>query len=210
MLWANRERRSTWLDAFLARSELYGVNWWRGLEDVMTRYRLLVTVALGAVGACSRAPARHLLRLKARDLRFAPPAQVEAGVTRLRLIIRDPVWHEASLVRFTDSTSTLEAYMASARAGDECPAFAEDIGGVSALASGDSTDVLLNLEPGRYAVIGWHRDHLLQRMAAFLEAVGDDSPSVYPIGAVDIDLSDFPVPAFSPDLGVVLPQGSVG
>ncbi len=165
------------------------------------RSRVFAVVALCAVGACSHAPTPHLLRLEARNLRFAPPARVEGGFTRLRLVNRDPVWHEASLVRFTDPTATLEAYVAAARAGDEYPEFAEDVGGVGFLAPGDSADVLLNLEPGRYAVICWHRDHLLQGMGASFEAVGESSPGIHPTAAVDLELSDFRIPAFSPSAG---------
>lgn len=167
----------------------------------MISSRIIAIVALCAVGACSRAPTPHLLRLEARNFRFAPPARVAAGLTRLRLVNQDLVWHEASLVRFADSTATLEAYVASARAGNEYPDFAADIGGVSFLAPGDSADVLLNLAPGHYVVVCWHRDHLLQGMGASFAVVGETSPSAPKDGALDLNLSDFSIPTLSPSIG---------
>ena len=102
------------------------------------------------------------------------------------------------MLRFTDSKGTLESYVKAARAGDEYPAFAADIGGISFLAPGDSADVLLNLVPGRYAVVCWHRDHILQGMGATFEVAGPQPRARPPNPTPDLRLSDFAVPALAP------------
>ena len=164
----------------------------------MNRSDFLRLAAIGSLASCSPTPREPLLRLEAYNLRFTPPAQVPSGLTRLRMVNRDAVWHEASLLRFTDSIGTLAAYVTAARAGDEYPTFAADIGGISFLAPGDSADVLLNLVPGRYAVLCWHRDHILQGMGATFEVAGPQRPGRPPIPTPDFRLSDFEVPDLTP------------
>lgn len=150
--------------------------------------------ALGLLLACGAPTPEPLLRLEAEHLRFAPPPTVPAGLVRVRLVNRDPVWHEASIVRFTGATGTLEAYVDSARAGQEYPSFARDVGGVSFLAPGDSAEVLLDLPAGRYAVICWHRDHVLQGMGASFMVEGSASPAGRPGGAAtDVTLTDYAI-----------------
>lgn len=167
----------------------------------MNRSDLLRLAAIGGLASCSPTPREPLLRLEAHSLRFKPLGQVPSGLTRIRLVNRDPVWHEASLLRFTDSTGTLEAYVAAARAGNEYPSFAADIGGISFLAPGDSADVLLNLPPGRYAVLCWHRDHILQGMGATFEVAGPEASGRPSNPTSNLRLSDFEVPAMAPAPG---------
>jgi hypothetical protein len=161
----------------------------------------LLPLALTGLLACFSSRAEPLLRLEAHNLRFAPPPLVPAGLTRVRLINRDPVWHEASLLRFTDSSATLAGYLAAARAGDEYPAFALDIGGISFLAPGDSADALVALPPGRYAVICWHRDHVLQGMGAEFEVRGASPQGKPTPPAAEMALADFTIPVLAPPAG---------
>ncbi|MEP6571755.1 MAG: hypothetical protein ABJD11_03635 [Gemmatimonadota bacterium] len=161
---------------------------------------LLALASLGSA-ACSSTALPPLLRIEARNLRFTIPARISGGLTRVRLVNRDPVWHEASLIHFMDSTSTLDSYLAAARAGNEYPAFARDIGGLSFLAPGDSADVLVDLEPGRYAVVCWHRDHVLQGMGSTFAVVAHAGPSVAPGPSTEVVLTDFSVPPLVPHPG---------
>ncbi len=162
--------------------------------------RLLSCLALALVGCAPHAP--PLLRLEARGLHFSQPPVLSAGVTRLRLVNQDPVWHEASVVRFLDSTGTIATYLAAAAAGDEYPAFAQDIGGVALLAPGDSAEVLLPLQPGRYAVICWHRDHVLQGMSSEFEVAPARDPAASPPVARDsLVLADYRLSPIAPRAG---------
>ena len=160
----------------------------------MTPARSTLFCGLGVLLACSRSEVTLLLRLEAQHLRFAPPSTVPAGLTRVRLVNRDPVWHEASIIRFTDSASSLQTYLDSAAAGNEYPSFAQDVGGVGFLAPGDSAEVILDLPAGRYAVVCWHRDHLLQGMGATFAVEGaSPSPSHPDAATSQVTLSDYQV-----------------
>ncbi|MEO8634047.1 MAG: hypothetical protein ABI587_02110 [Gemmatimonadales bacterium] len=164
------------------------------------RYLWLVGGCCLGVACSPRLPAR-LLRLEAKDLRFSVPDQVPGGLVRVRLVNLDQVWHEASIVRLDGAEASLTAYVAAARAGVEYPAFAVDQGGVSILAPGDSAEVILRLTPGRYEVICWHRDHVLQGMGAEFR-VGSPAPSeADPSAAHDVALRDFAIPAIAPAPG---------
>ena len=156
---------------------------------------------LAALGGCGGPPPPKLLRLEAMELRFKPPAEVPAGPVRIRLVNHDAVWHEASLLRFTDSTKSLDDYIAAARAGAEYPGFAEDLGGVSFLAPGDSAEVLVELTAGRYAVICWHADHVKQGMGAAFTVMGEVPPDAFRATGADVRLADGSLPVLAPARG---------
>jgi uncharacterized cupredoxin-like copper-binding protein len=106
-----------------------------------------------------------LLRIEARDLSFTVPTEVAPGLTRIRLVNSGTVWHEALVTRLPDGV-TAEAYMAGARAGDEFPVNAVDFGGPGLVAASDSSEVVLELEPGRYAIVCWSENHVKAGMIA--------------------------------------------
>jgi uncharacterized cupredoxin-like copper-binding protein len=122
-------------------------------------------MALSLVSACASRESGenterpHLIRLVASDLRFAAPDTIPAGLTRLRLVNTGQAWHEALITRLPDS-ATAETYAAGARAGDAFPVSAVDVGGPGQIAAGDSSEVVLNLPPGRYAIVCWSDNHV--------------------------------------------------
>ena len=128
----------------------------------------------GRPAAASRAEL-PLLRLEARDFTFSVPAHVPAGLTRVRLVNRGSAEHEAQITRLPDG-ATPEAYLAGARAGETFPVGATDVGGPGKVAGGDSSDVVIALEPGRYAVVCWADGHVMAGMIAPLE-VGEPARS---------------------------------
>ena len=158
-------------------------------------------LAAAFLTGCGGPPPPKLVRLVAEGLHFNPPAEMPAGPVRVRLVNRDPVWHEASLLRFTDSTKTLDDYIAATRAGNEYPDFAEDVGGVSFLAPGDSAEVLVELRAGRYAVICWHADHVMQGMGASFTVSGEVPPDAFHAGGAEVRLGDGTIPALAPARG---------
>lgn len=142
-----------------------------------------LVLALGCLSALGCAPASRpdgapagalpLLRFEARDFAFTGPAEAPAGLTRIRLVNRGPNWHEALVTRLPDGV-TAEAYLAGARAGEAFPVGALDVGGPGKVAAGDSSGVVVVLEPGRYAVVCWADEHVKAGMlASVVITVGD-------------------------------------
>ena len=135
-----------------------------------TLLRLAPLCLLGACAGGGADGARtqpRLLRLEARDFTFATPAAVPAGLTRVRLVNRGAEWHEAGIARLPEGTSA-EAYLAGARAGESFPVGAVDFGGPGKVATGDSSEVVLRLAPGRYAIVCWADGHVKRGMIATL------------------------------------------
>ncbi|MEO8295484.1 MAG: hypothetical protein ABI613_08225 [Gemmatimonadota bacterium] len=117
-----------------------------------------------------------LIRLTSRDYAFSAPSEIPAGVVHLRLVNEGPDIHEAMIVRF-DGPGSAATYVDAVRGGDDFPAFAIDLGGAGLASAGDSTDIYLKLEPGRYAVVCWKGDHLQRGMAHDL-VVREAVPSI--------------------------------
>jgi len=132
-----------------------------------------IVCAAGVVSliACTSRQAAHaprelsLLRIEARDFSFAVSTEAPAGLTRIRLVNHGTAWHEALVTRLPDGVTT-DAYVAGARAGDAFPADAEDFGGPGLIATGDSSEVIVELKPGRYAIVCWSDSHVKSGMIA--------------------------------------------
>lgn len=94
-------------------------------------------------------PLPPLVRLVVRgDTVESSPAEVRAGVVRVRLVNRDTAWHDAVVVRLGDLAGT-----------DSVPAAgAVAAGGAALAAGGDSSEAAFVLEPGRWAVTVRHDD----------------------------------------------------
>ena len=131
-----------------------------------------------------------VLRLVATDMKFDAPTTIPAGLTRVRLVNQGQVWHAALVTRLPDSAN-VEDYLAEAREGKSFPVSATDVGGPGQTAVGDSSEVVLPLEPGRYAVVCWSDDHVKSGMIAPLvvEATGADSARAPEAPAADAELS---------------------
>jgi uncharacterized cupredoxin-like copper-binding protein len=119
-----------------------------------------------------------IVRLEARDLAFTTPAEIPAGLTRVRLVNRGLAWHEANIARLPDG-ETEASYLAAVRAGDAFPVGAIDFGGPGKVAANDSSDVVIDLQPGRYVVVCWHDDHAKSGMiASMIISVADTGSAV--------------------------------
>jgi uncharacterized cupredoxin-like copper-binding protein len=117
-----------------------------------------------------------LVRFEARDFSFTTPAQIPAGRTRLRLVNHGNAWHEANIARLPDG-QTEASYLAAARTGDPFPVGAVDFGGPGLIAANDSSDVVIDLQPGRYVVVCWHDSHVKSGMIATMVVSVVDSTS---------------------------------
>lgn len=94
-------------------------------------------------------PLPPLVRLVVQgDTLESSPAEVRAGVVRVRLVNRDTAWHDAVLVRLGDAGSA-----------DTLPAAGAPVaGGAALVAGGDSSEAAFALEAGRWAVMVRHDD----------------------------------------------------
>jgi hypothetical protein len=140
---------------------------------------LTASVALAhGLGCAPPASDPPLLRVVAHDYAFAAPVRAASGLTRVRLVNQGARWHHALLVRL-DSTSA-QAYVAGVQAGDSLPTGATDVGGPPLVPAGDSVEVLLELQPGRYLLTCWtsggtRAPHIKHGMAR--ELVVDSAPA---------------------------------
>jgi uncharacterized cupredoxin-like copper-binding protein len=112
------------------------------------------------------------MRVVASEYAFDAPRQVQAGVVHIQLLNHGTDVHESLIVRFSGTAGSAGAYVDSVRADVDFPAFAVDLGGPGLTAAGDSTEVWLELAPGRYALVCWKGDHLQRGMARDLEVIG--------------------------------------
>jgi uncharacterized cupredoxin-like copper-binding protein len=164
----------------------------------------LLAAAAVALIACSTRQAADaprelpLLRIEARDLSFSVPTELPAGPTRIRLVNHGAAWHEALVTRLPEGVTT-EAYLASARAGDAFPVNAVDVGGPGLVAATDSSEVVVVLEPGRYAVVCWSENHVKAGMIASMTISVTDSGAIResgttPSAAHGVDTVGAPAP----------------
>ncbi|MEO8621420.1 MAG: hypothetical protein ABI625_10165 [bacterium] len=134
-----------------------------------------------------------LIRIEARGSGFDVPSTTPTGLVRVRLVNRDTAWHEANLTRLTGREGTLANYLAKARAGEEYPAFSQDVGGPTLVAPGDSLDVMLRLTEGHYLVLSWRRDDALSGFAAEFQAQGGGAPHDLPRDVQEVVLGDYSI-----------------
>ena len=167
---------------------------------ICPRISAACTISLVCLGCAADRTARMpaepaLLRLEAHDFAFSGDTVAAAGRTRVRLVNHGPAWHEALVTRLPDSV-TIEQYLAEARAGELFPVGAFDVGGPGKIAAGDSSDVVLDLEPGRYAVVCWSDNHVSAGMiSTVVITVADEAapkePAVAAAPTGEILLEDF-------------------
>lgn len=147
----------------------------------------------GAVGDAST-PDAPLFRVETRDHAFHAPGRAPAGLVRVRLVNRGAAWHEALIVRLEGEARRAATYVDSVRAGADFPGFATDLGGPGLTVPGDSTDLLVRLVPGRYALVCWFGDHVKLGMVHDFEVVPDPQgapAAAEPAADVVVTMSDY-------------------
>jgi uncharacterized cupredoxin-like copper-binding protein len=162
--------------------------------------RALVTagVAAAAAGSTTAAPpkvAGNLVTITANNYFFEMPERLPAGLTTIRLVNKGTELHHAILVRLRDGKSLGDLQQAFQNDGP-IPNWVETLGGPNTPGPGGTADAILNLEPGRYAVIciipsADHKPHIAKGMSRAFEVVGPVHPSVEPKADVTLTLSDY-------------------
>ena len=148
--------------------------------------------ALGLLLLAACGPKETLLRIEAGSIGFVAPAQVPAGLTRVRLVNRDSVLHEAVITRIGEGGS-IQTYLDLSMTGDENPTFATDLGGPTLVAPGDSIDTLLLLTAGTHAILSWHRDELMRGFIREVRVVPSTAAAAPPRADAEVILGDYTI-----------------
>ena len=160
---------------------------------------LLLTLALALLTtACQGARAAEINKavFVAEGNSFSGPDSIPAGWTQIRLENEGPDFYHIQLVKLADGKTVTdlvkemgETHMA--------PAWATLYGGPNPPAPGQSSEAIVKLEPGHYALIDTVPDkngtpHVQYGMAKALTVTPVDGPAVpEPVAGVTMDMLDF-------------------
>lgn len=147
-------------------------------------------------------PATHTATVHAKDFSFDAPESVPAGWTTFHLINDGPNFHHVQLVRL-DSGKTIQDLDAAMKNPGPPPRWAVFVGGPNAPSPGGSSDAMLNLQPGNYALlcmvdIPGHVPHVAKGMVRPLTVTAEaGTPAAEPSADVTVGAADykFEIPA---------------
>jgi hypothetical protein len=93
-----------------------------------------------------------MVRIVAREFTFAMPDTLPAGLVHVRFVNEGRFWHHALFSRL-DSTQSPSGYLAEIREGKDFPSGAIDFGGPPLCKGGDSAEVIVRFNPGRWVAL---------------------------------------------------------
>ncbi len=119
----------------------------------------VVATAIAAAGyadaKANEIPAE--LTVTASEFAFRSPDSAVAGLTRVRLVNAGKAAHHVQFLRLAPGR-TAKDYIAAVAAKDFAPAWVTAVGGPGVPASGDTSEVLMTLEPGQYMLLCYITD----------------------------------------------------
>lgn len=124
---------------------------------------MLLTAALALTGALPPSghaggptrsePAKpRVVRIVTKDFAFEAPAETPGGLTMIRLVNHGPSIHHIQIVQLP-AGKTLQDMMGALQAEGPPPAGVVLLGGPNAVIPGDSSEAIVDLEPGNYALL---------------------------------------------------------
>jgi len=121
-------------------------------------------------------PKPRVVRIVAKDFAFDAPAEIPAGVTLIRLVNRGADIHHIQIMQLP-AGKTLQDMMGTLQTEGPPPAGAVLLGGPNAVIPGDSSQAIVDLEPGNYALLcvipgSDMVPHMAKGMAAALRVTG--------------------------------------
>ena len=139
------------------------------------------------------------VRVVATDYRLTFPGEVSSGVRRLRLVNRGSEPHYAGIMR-VDSGKTSRDFLAWRGTRDPRPGWLTPIGGIAPVQPGDSTDLVMPLEPGSYVVFCTYpspdgTSHLMKGMVADMRVQPSGSVRFEPLADAEVTLKENAVSA---------------
>ncbi len=158
---------------------------------------LLVAAILAACSSLAPAAQPARLTIIARDFAYDLPAQIEAGLTTITLKNEGAEPHHAQFARVNDDVSD-EQMMAALQQGVEAAMpLVTFPGGPAVVPPGKSTEVTIDLTPGRYIVlclVPGHdgAPHVAKGMIAMTKVVASTArPATPPKSDLTITMQDF-------------------
>lgn len=159
---------------------------------------ILLTVALTLLlSACQGAQAaRNEVTFTARNNSFGGPDSIAAGWIRLRLVNEGPDFYHIQLVKLNEG-KTLDDLVTALQENPVRPAWAELYGGPNPPVPGQSSEAVVKLESGSYALIDTVPDksgtpHLHYGMAKALTVTSaEGTAGLEPRADVTLDMFDF-------------------
>jgi uncharacterized cupredoxin-like copper-binding protein len=142
----------------------------------------------------------HVVRVVAKDFAFEAPAEIPAGFTIVRLVNRGPSIHHVQIVRLP-AGMTLQDFLGKMQPEGPLPPGVVLLGGPNVVVPGDSSEAMMNLAPGNYALIcvvpGTDMvPHVAKGMSAALQVTGPVPAQMASLDSeakadVSIDLVDY-------------------
>lgn len=164
---------------------------------------LAVTGAPVLLSGCGRAEAGRAatpaqVRVTAMNYAFRAPDTMVAGLVRLRMDNAGTELHHTQVIRL-DSGKTFQDLAEALRGGwRQLPGWARHVGGPGAVIPGDSSEVLMNLAPGSYALVCYVPDehgvehYALGMMRPVVVIAGEQQPAAAaPAADVVMVLDDY-------------------
>lgn len=150
------------------------------------------------ISACQGAKAAQINQVvfTANDNSFIGPDSIEAGWTQMQLVNEGPDFYHIQLVKLSEGKS-IDELAAAMQKNPVRPDWAELYGGPNPPVPGQSSEAIVKLEPGNYALIDTVPDktgtpHLHYGMVKGLTVTpAKESEAVEPVADVTIDMLDF-------------------
>jgi hypothetical protein len=123
--------------------------------NIIVLIACLVTLGCGSKAAKeSSGP----FRIVATDTGFEAPKEVPAGLRHILFENRGTQIHEAMLVKLSDNLNP-DQYVAAVKAGSLFPKGALDYSGPGLTSPGESVEMWVRIDPGKYIIICWNSGH---------------------------------------------------
>jgi hypothetical protein len=166
----------------------------------------LAIVGCGRQEERAAAVAPNMVVFTATDFAFQGPDTIPSGLTRVRLANKGPSMHHVQFLQL-GAGKTFDSLMAAFHTPGPLPAWVVMIAGPNAGVPGvDTTEVVVNLPAGRYAVVCFIPDsagvpHVARGMAHALTVKPSTGPAATaPVADITLRLTDYdftPTPGFT-------------
>lgn len=160
---------------------------------------LLTPAADRSPGPGPRAPLKvPEITVVASEFAFTAPATVPAGPTAIKLVNRGRQVHHATLIRLDDG-KTADDVLAAMKNPGPPPAWAVMSGGPNGVSPGGTAETIVDLRPGRYAVVCFVPDadgapHVMKGMIRELQVTAaeeKEAPAAEPQPDIVIHMADY-------------------
>ncbi len=159
---------------------------------------LIVILFAFMLSACQESASAEQINevtFTAQDYSFSGPETIQSGWTRIKLENEGPDYHHVQLVRLSEGKTT-DDLVAAFNESPVLPDWAEEIGGPNPPEAGQSSEAIVDLKAGNYALICTVPDrqgvpHIQHGMFKSLTVEEADNTAVEPEADTTIDMADF-------------------